>query len=454
MKITALILSLVVILISCQKDMKPIGSNNTPDDSFEAKVTKPNVIVILGDDVGYELIQANGGQSYLTPNIDKLANKGIRFTQCHSSPLCSPSRVMLMTGKYNFRNYVGFGKLGTGNRTIGNMFKDAGYSTGIFGKWQLDGGATSMQAFGFDDYVIREPFDSLVNNIYPYRGAFLYTHGAFLPQDNTKYSEDIIRDSLFSFIGKNVADKKPFFAYYPMVLVHKPFQPTPDDPNFLTFDNTTSDNTYFPSMVKYMDKIVGQIMTKLNDLNIAENTVVIFMGDNGTPGQAPETLYNDSLIAGGKGKTTEWGTHVPLIAYWRGHTAVGIDSSLIDFTDFVPTLADLPNINKIGFNKLDGISFYHNLMGTEGVNRQWIFCHFNSHPEDDDKPNATDRFTRWVQNTTYKKYDTIAFPDWKQGKFMNFTKDFLEPTTDIVTNPNVKEKHLDSIFQTILNQLR
>ncbi len=448
---TITILLLPFLFFSCQKDMKPILSNS--QDESDALIAKPNVIVILGDDVGYELIAANGGQSYPTPHIDRLASRGVRFTQCHSSPLCSPSRVMLLTGKYNFRNYVGFGELPPSNRTIGNMFKDAGYSTGIFGKWQLDGGANSMSAFGFDDYVIREPFDSLVNNVFPYRGANLYTHGAFLPQDMTKYSEDIIRDSLYSFMDKNVKAKKPFFAYYPMILVHKPFQPTPDDANFLTFDVNTSDPAYFPSMVKYMDKLVGQLMAKVNDLNISNNTIIIYSGDNGTPGYAPPTLYHNVLVAGGKGKTTEWGTHVPLIAYWRGHTIIGVDSSLIDFTDFVPTLAQIGETTKKGFGVTDGVSFYHNLIGNAGVNREWIFCHFNSHPEDGGK-SSPDRFTRWVQNATYKLYDTIAYPYWKEGQFMNFTKDFLEPTTDIVATPTKKERQLDSVFQTILNQLR
>ncbi len=449
---TITILLFPFLFLSCQKDMKPISSNSL--DNI-ASATKPNVIVILGDDVGYELLSVNGCQSYNTPNLDRLASKGVRFTQCHATPLCSPSRVELLTGKYNFRNYVGFGRLPTNNRTIGNMFKDAGYSTGIFGKWQLDGGDASMKAFGFDNYIIREPFDSLVNNVFPYRGANLYTHGAFLPQDMTKYSEDIIRDSLYAFMDKNVKAKKPFFAYYPMVLVHKPFQPTPDDANFLTFDVNTSDNSYFPSMVKYMDKLIGQLMAKVNDLNIADNTIIIFSGDNGTPLQAPLTLYQNVLVAGGKGKTTEWGTHVPLIAYWRGHTTNGVDSSLIDFTDFVPTLAQLGETNKKGFGVTDGVSFYHNLMGNVGINRDWVFCHFNSHPEDGEgKSQSADRFTRWVQNTTYKKYDTIAFPYWKEGQFMNFTKDLLEPTTDILTNPTRKERQLDSVFQTILDTLR
>ena len=120
---------------------------------------KTNIIFILADDVGFEVPACNGGQSYSTPNINSMAAEGIRFTQCFASPLCSPSRFMFLTGKYNFRNYGAWGVMDPNtNRTIANMLHDAGYKTLVAGKWQLDGGDASIHALGFDDYVVYEPF--------------------------------------------------------------------------------------------------------------------------------------------------------------------------------------------------------------------------------------------------------------------------------------------------------
>src|SRR6476659_8164388 len=114
----------------------------------EAQNQKPNIILILADDLGYKSLTCDGSNLYSTPNIDKLAQKGMRFTQCQATPLCSPSRFMLLTGKYNFRNYRSYGILGRDQKTIGNMMRDAGYTTAAFGKWQLDGGDLSAHTFG------------------------------------------------------------------------------------------------------------------------------------------------------------------------------------------------------------------------------------------------------------------------------------------------------------------
>ena len=100
-------------------------------------LTRPNIILIMADDFGYECVTANGGQSYQTPNLDRLAASGVRFEQCHVQPLCTPTRVQLMTGRYNIRNYLNFGTLPRTEVTFGNLMKQAGYATAICGKWQL-----------------------------------------------------------------------------------------------------------------------------------------------------------------------------------------------------------------------------------------------------------------------------------------------------------------------------
>ena len=112
---------------------------------------KPNLILIMADDFGYECVTANGGQSYQTPNLDRLAATGMRFEQCHVQPLCTPTRVQLMTGRYNVRNYLNFGTLLRQETTFAHLLKKAGYATGICGKWQLGHEPDSPQHFGFDE---------------------------------------------------------------------------------------------------------------------------------------------------------------------------------------------------------------------------------------------------------------------------------------------------------------
>src|SRR5678815_3439753 len=125
----------------------------------KAQNQKPNIILILADDVGYKSLTCNGGNLYSTPNIDALAKNGMRFTQCHASSGCCPSRFMLLTGKYNFRNYTEWGVMDRNQKTIAKMLKDAGYKAGYYGKWQLDGGDVSVHSFGFDNYAIHEPYE-------------------------------------------------------------------------------------------------------------------------------------------------------------------------------------------------------------------------------------------------------------------------------------------------------
>ena len=187
-----------------------------------AQTQKPNIIFILGDDIGYKTLTVNGGNSYSTPHLDSMARNGMNFTQCHSSPLCSPSRFMLLTGKYNFRNYTEWGNMDTSQKTIGNMFKDAGYKTACFGKWQLNGGDFSIHQFGFDSYCVWDAVDPNISGA-RYKSPKIYTNGRFVADSliNGKYGEDIFSDSVINFIEQN--NSVPFFIYYPMVLAHEPF---------------------------------------------------------------------------------------------------------------------------------------------------------------------------------------------------------------------------------------
>ena len=182
--------SLVICFTNCKKSIEKEthASSAEANELTAAAATKPNVIFILADDIGYEIPGYTGGQSYSTPNIDQLAQNGLQFSQCHTAPDCSPSRIMLMTGKYNFRNYIEWGTLDTSQYTIANIFHNAGYKTCVAGKWQFDGGDASIKKFGFDTYRVFLPFftvDEAAENAFRYKNPHIYQNAAYLPDSAT-----------------------------------------------------------------------------------------------------------------------------------------------------------------------------------------------------------------------------------------------------------------------------
>jgi arylsulfatase A len=413
-----------------------------------AQNDRPNIILILVDDADYKTLSCNGGKSYQTPNIDLMAQQGMNFTQCHASPVCSPSRTMLMTGKYNFRNYTKWGVLDTSQRTIANLLRDAGYSTACFGKWQFDGGDLSIRQFGFDSYCVFNAFNEDENTDYRYKSPTIYTNGAFVDKSKTlnKYGEDIFADSVIRFMKNH--ESNPFFIYYPMVLVHEPFQPTPDDADYGAWNKPSkSDTTYYSSMVTYMDKKVGEVLKAVKTLGIQNNTVVMFTCDNGTSSFIYE--YEDgSIMKGGKGKTTEYGTHVPLIAYGPQYINPGtVNNDLIDFTDFFPTIASLAKINiSPSYKPIDGVDFSPVFKSVNVNARTFIFNHY------DEKPNITTIPKRWAQTATYKLYDTLGTGE---EKFYNIVKDPTErsPLADSSLTPKeikIKQQLLNTINSYVM----
>lgn len=408
--------------------------------------SKPNIILILGDDIGYKIPNVNGGKFYSTPNLDMMATQGMKFTQCHTAPLCSPSRFLLLTGKYNFRNYTQWGLMDTSQRTIANLLQDAGYKTACFGKWQFGGGDFSLHKFGFDDYCVWNPLAN--ENSSRYKSPLLYTNGAYISETLTlnKYAEDIFTDSVVNFIENNKT--APFFIYYPMALAHYPFQPTPDDAAFANWDINASDTSYFPSMIKYMDKKIGEIITKIRETGLEDNTIIIYAGDNGTPQNIAEATDSDSLLVKGKkASTTEGGTRVPLFISWPGMLDAGsVNNNLISFTDFLPTLADVANIPVTDFGILDGVSFAPYLTGDTATPRTYLFYSYDPAP-------GKDTLTRWAQTLQYKLYDTSAK---NNHSFYNIVKDPDEKypiANDLLTPEEVAIKQqLQDIINSYIAQ--
>jgi arylsulfatase A-like enzyme len=388
----------------------------------EISTEKPNVILIMADDMGYECLGSYGTALYKTPVLDALAFGGIRFSNCISQPLCTPSRVKLMTGLFNYRNYDYFGHLNSEEYTFGNLMSEAGYTTCIAGKWQLNGLAYKDSIsdwsdnqrpynFGFDEYCLWQLTKERKEGG-RYAHPLIEQNGKLLKRNEEAYGPDIFSNFILDFIERK--KDEPFFIYYPMVLVHDPFVPTPDSNDWIHKEKRfKNDTSYFKDMVNYTDKIVGKIMGKLTDLNIAENTIVIFTGDNGTHPSIYTQMAND-VIQGGKGNTIDAGTHVPLIVYWPKKIKKGfIYNDLIEFSDFFPTLADIIEKEVIS----DGKSFYPVLKNDEFFPRKTAFVHY-----DPKWSNRVNQYrNQFIRTVDYKLY--------RDGKFFNLHNDILE------TNP-------------------
>lgn len=410
---------------------------------------KPNIILILADDLGYETLGAYGSTSYKTPHLDKLASEGMRFTHAYSTPLCTPSRVQLMTGKYNFRNYIGFGLLDPAERTFGHLLQAAGYVTGIAGKWQLLGNeyqqhlaggrrGTYPTEAGFGEYCLWQ-LDKHGTYFTRYKDPVISSNAVNNKTYKDGYGPDVFVNFVEAFMEKHRSE--PFFLYYPMVLTHAPFQPTPDNGNFVHFDpaGEVNDTAYFGEMVTYMDTIVGRIHQKAKDLGIEDNTLILFVGDNGTDRHVTSRM-NEKEIPGGKGYPTEYGTHVPFVAYWKGHIKPGqVNGNLIDFTDFLPSLMEAAQADIPDDFETDGISFYSQLVGEPSDARQWVFGHY-------DPMWGKFPFARYVHDKRWKLYEN--------GEVYDLQKDPMEEKPLSKDRLSIEQRGSVEKFQGILNRLK
>ncbi|RZO60613.1 MAG: arylsulfatase A [Limisphaerales bacterium] len=335
---------------------------------------KYNIILIMADDSAADNYGCYGSTFFKTPILDRLANTGAKFNHCYSEPVCTPSRVKIMTGRSGVRNYVQFGTLDKDEITFGNIMKKAGYATAIAGKWQLHNGdrGTLAPASGFDTYCLWN---------YPGTGSSRYWNpsimqdGQLLETTSKDYGPDIFSDFIVEFIKKN--KEKPFFAYYPMALVHSPFPKTPDtlSPGEKTAKAKGMDLSNFKDMTLYADKIVGKIVSCLERNGLREKTVLIYTTDNGTHRNLTYPYKSESR-KGEKAYATDGGTHVPLILNCPGTIPRGIKcNDLVDFSDFVPTISEIGKANPPDI-QLDGKSFWPQCLGKKGNPRKWIFQYY------------------------------------------------------------------------------
>ena len=403
-----------------------------------AAARRPNVILMMADDCGYEALACNGGTTYETPRFDRIASTGMRFTRCYSQPVCTPSRVKIMTGQSNARNYVAFGVLREGEVTFGNVLKAAGYKTCIAGKWQLSGNGGKRtkgmwwQDCGFDEscmwayahYLQPQDLEHYRNSSTLKKGKSssrfwkpsIIENGKYRPTTEADFGPDIYTDFILDFIERN--QDEPFFVYYPMALTHAPFVPTPHSEGFSSRDKFASNRKYFGDMVRYSGHLMERIIGKLEETGIAEETLVIFTCDNGT-GRGVESWMGDRLVMGGKAFPIDAGTHVPMIATWKGTIQPGsVCHDLVDFSDFLPTLAELGHAEAPTDRVLDGRSFLPQLKGEKGNSRDSVLVHY-----DKDPASATPKFrrVRFAFDGRHKLY--------LDGRMIEVANDYLEQAT-------------------------
>ena len=332
---------------------------------------KLNVILIMADDSAVDNYGCYGSKFFSTPRLDALAKTGAMFNHCYSEPVCTSSRVKIMTGRDGIRNYVQFGTLDKDEITFAHMMKDSGYATAVAGKWQLHNGDRGTRApeSGFDNYCLWN---------YPGTTRSRFWHPSLVRDGETMettkedYGPDILTDYLINFISKNKSE--PFFAYYPMLLVHSPFVATPDSNSDDRRSESKSLN-YFRDMTLYADKCVGKIVDALEKNKLREKTVIIYTTDNGTH-RSLTYPYGKEKRSGEKAFATDGGTHAPLIVNCPGTVPEGIViNDLVDFSDFLPTIADITNA-KLPKVKLDGRSFWPQCQGKQGNPRKYIFQYY------------------------------------------------------------------------------
>ena len=427
--------------------------------SIAQEHNRPNILLIMADDLGFECINSYGGTSYETPFLSKLAASGMQFENCHAQPICTPSRVKLMTGRSNKKNHVRFGYLQLNEKTFSQVLKKEGYATMVAGKWQLNGAEDKLDGyqdlsrpnhFGFDEFILWQLSTSGRDSTgldKRYVNPRININGEVYEDNKGKYSTDMMVDYINDFMERK--KNQPFLVYYPMILTHCPFDPTPHsddwDPTDMGSKSYKGNAKYFGDMVSYMDFSIGRIVKKLDQLGLRENTIILFTGDNGTDTPVVSMMDNTPVV-GGKGSTTDNGTHVPLIVNWKGVIQSNSKSeAMIDLSDFFPTLCDLVGIKQDSSFDLDGVSFYPQLIGKEGPTRKWIHSWYNR----DGGSNPLSTTSEWVRNDTYKLY--------VGNKFYNIKKDPMEKKDIQLNDLTPLEKNIRKEFIEVLksyNDLR
>jgi len=385
--------------------------------------TRPNIVLILADDLGYGDLGCYGGGKILTPYIDQLASEGIRFTDFHSaSGVSSPARAGILTGS----NPARFGvtrsfrdmkedHLPPGVITLPMLLKQAGYATAHVGRWHLGGLHKSDMAdrasnppgplqHGFDHYLSMneepEPLARLVQERRLYRegGQYLFRDDLVVPPSNEELTEIEISEAE-GLIETFHKQRQPFFLNVWFNSAHEPYEPAGDQYLKLYEGKAVGDDLLYYSTVTHLDAGVGRILAKVKQLGIAGDTLIVFTSDNGAPGPG-----SNSPLRGGKGTLFEGGIRIPMIAVWPGRIRPGtISSEFAVSMDLAPTLCEAAGVDLGRDFPADGRSLLNHLnTGKRITTREATFWLMDEHPNfqirhGERQPFATEavRWGRW-----------------------------------------------------------
>lgn len=403
-------LILIGILLSFGLFTNGCDGNKKSDSQSLNK--NPNIVYILADDLGYGDLSCYGQSNFRTPNIDRLANKGMLFTQHYSgSTVCAPSRSSLMTGQHTGNTFIRGNKRAPGGQypiastvlTVAELLKENGYVTGAFGKWGLgppgSEGDPNMQ--GFDKFYGYNS-QTLAHNYYP--GHLWDNQTKVILDENSGkatgiYGPELIHKNALKFIEEN--KDTTFFLFYPSIIPHaelfapdtymakyrgkflpeKKYKGTDDGKRFRKggYGSQNEAHAAFAGMINLLDDQVGDIYAKLDELGIADNTLIIFTSDNGPHkegGADPDYFDSNGKLKGYKRDLYEGGIRVPMIAYWSGKIAEKSTSNHISaFWDFLPTVCDIIQIDKP--KNIDGISFLPELLGKQQEKHDFLYWEFH-----------------------------------------------------------------------------
>ena len=356
-----------------------------------ADARKPNIVYIMADELGYYELSCMGNPHLKTPNIDRMAEQGIRFTQALAgSSVCAPTRGCLMTGKHSghtsVRSNGGGTPLRAGEETVGSVLKKAGYATGGFGKWGCGGrGSTGVpEKHGFDLFV--GYYDQV--HAHSYYPPYIVRNSEEMPLKGNKgnsegetYSHYVIVDEAMKFIREN--KDKPFFCYMPVTPPHGIFDIPDSDPAWPLFKGKPwpEQAKRYAAMVGMLDRQVGDVLRLLKKLGLEHDTLVFFCGDNGGADYfksegLPRGFHGANVhpvtgkqFRGRKGNLYEGGLRIPMIAYWPGKITPGRVSDLLwYFPDVLPTLADAAGVKPP--DDVDGMSILPELLGEKAAGRK------------------------------------------------------------------------------------
>lgn len=368
---------------------------------------RPNFIVTMADDCSAREFGCYGNKEHKTPNLDALANTGMMFKTCWCTPICSPSRAQIMTGRYGFRTkwYHNSMKPGGGGYDLARaellfseFMKNSGYATAVAGKWQIGAGQDQqgnyrVHEYGFNEFCLwasggiaipkgaqydgytEGPNDSVPGRTDRYWHPAVVRNGELIPTGEDDYGPDIYTDFVNDFAARHTDE--PFFIYYPMCLPHGSWYPPISEkerrtvyvpvPELDERGNKTGRRTPegFRYNVEYVDHLIGRIVRNLDMLKIRDNTIIMFTCDNGTAG------YGKAQLTG------ERGSRVPMIVNCPGIVKPSEPrDELVQFADVLPTMEDLAGLALPGDEEFDGISFAPVLLDREGPRREWIFSYY------------------------------------------------------------------------------